>query len=187
MLVKIDSKLAKLIVEDREDLIAQLQRSSRMYSWVKGEDIGHLIDNFAAEHRQATMADLMNWSKATYLDRVRARNKGQEWTDFSWVTEHEQVRRERRAKFEDDDIPVARPGVSVIGDAVSATRKAQGGGANSAPPPSQPRADLKKVAEPGDEPSEATENAQEEGAIPKPEDMAHLTASTPSNPFGPRS
>lgn len=76
MLIKLDHKVSWAIGEDREDVVEQMTRSSRMYSWHKDENIGDTIDRFAVANPAATFGDLVEWSKKTYLGRLQAHLEG---------------------------------------------------------------------------------------------------------------
>lgn len=145
MLIKMDHKVMWLLSEDREDVVAQLTNSFRMYSWVKDEDIGDTIDSFALANQKATIGDLIEWTKRTYAVRLEAVRAGKKLDSY---------------RLEGDYNPTA-------GARIGAKEEFGQHGASSTVPDYVPpvrkavqRTDLKQVAKPGEEgPTDAADNA----------------------------
>lgn len=155
MLIKIDHTVSSLLIEDRADLIEQLTNSGKMYSWVDGENIGQTIDRFALANPRATFGDFVEWTKRTYMARLKAQEEHAIFTAYALEGDYNPTAsRESNAKFGRHGD--AAKGVSVI-DSVPAVKKAG------------PR----KVAEPG-----------QEAAIDEA-DAAALGAEPTDNPLSP--
>lgn len=136
MLIKIDHMVASLLAEDRGDLVEQLTKSRKMYSWFDGETIGDTIDNFALTNPRATFGDFIEWTKRTYMDRLRAHKDKAEFKAYKLQGDYNPTgSREGQARFGQHG--EAAKGVSVISDAIPARPKV--------------RTDVRKVAEPGQE------------------------------------
>lgn len=146
MLIKIDHMVASLLAEDRGDLVEQLTKSRKMYSWFDGETIGDTIDNFALANPRATFGDFIEWTKRTYMDRLRAHKDKAEFKAYKLQGDYNPTgSREGQARFGQHG--EAAKGVSVISDAIPARPKV--------------RTDVRKVAEPG---QEAAVDAEDEKA-----------------------
>lgn len=133
MLIKIDHTVSSHVAEDRGDVVKQLENSTRMYSWVKGEIVGDVIDKFAVANRQATFGDFIEWTKRTYMDRLEALQNGRPFTGYRLDGDYNPTKagQEPQAKFGKHG--ESAKGTTVISDA--------------APSRLKPR----KVAEPGQE------------------------------------
>lgn len=129
MLIKIDHTVSSAISEDRGDVVKQLTASVRMYSWVEGESVGATIDSFALANPKATFGDFIEWTKRTYMDRLRAVDDNVKFTGFRLVGDYNPTQ-SREGKSE---AQFAQHGVSAINDAA------------------QTRLKPRKVAEPGQE------------------------------------
>lgn len=145
MLIKLDHKVSWAIAEDREDVIEQMTRSSRMYSWYKGEDIGDTIDRFAVANKDATFGDMVEWSKTTYLARLQMSMEGVKFTAYRMgsydPTGTVETKRREETGTHGRKVELINDGPRLI--------------------PRQ-RTDLKKVAEPGDE---AKVDAEDQAAL----------------------
>jgi len=139
MLIKIDHTVSSHISQDRGDCVDQLKNSHKMYSWVEGEIVGNVIDNFALANPNATFGDLIEWTKRTYMDRLRAIKNGAQFGAYRLQGDYNPTRPTHGTATPE----FAKHGVSVIEDAVPARLK--------------PR----KVAEPG---QEAAVDAADEAA-----------------------
>lgn len=114
MLLKIDTKM-KEAMEEREDSVQQIARSTKMYGWDKSDDVGEIFDEFTMANPLATLADLMNWSKRTRIERMKARKHSLPFNNYR-VDIFDNPRtaaaqREQRNVEMIDDVVQARPKV----------------------------------------------------------------------------
>jgi hypothetical protein len=144
MLIKIDHTVSSLLSEDRADCVKQMAFSKRMYAWVEGENIAMTIEKFAIANRSATVGDLIEWTKKTYMDRSEAFHTNLPFDDYKLQGDYNPTKGEvERQEF-------GKHGVSAIDDAIPPRRKQTGIPA------------FKKVAEPG---QEAKVDAEDKAAL----------------------
>lgn len=151
MLVKMDHTVSYLVREDVGDLTRQLERSTKMYSWVKGEDIEQVITEFARVNMRATIGDLILWTKKTYYDRLEALKSGRPFEGYRLVGDYNPtapVHGEHTHGKEE----MGQHGASVVNDYVPARPKQ--------------RTDLKRVEESEADKADAEALALESGTIP---------------------
>jgi hypothetical protein len=119
MLIKIDHTVSSHISQDRGDCVDQLKRSHKMYSWVEGEIVGDTIDNFALANPNATFGDLIEWTKRTYMDRLKAMKNGAQFGAYKLQGDYNPTRPTHGTATPE----FAKHGVSVIEDARLKPRK----------------------------------------------------------------
>jgi hypothetical protein len=132
MLIKIDHKVSYLVKEDLADFVKEITRSSRMYSWVQGEDITDTTVNFALANRNATVGDYIEWTKRTYLDRAQAKKDNTKFDGFKLVGDYNPTR-PMSGTPDGRKEELGKHGVTEVGDYVPARPKQ--------------RTDLKRVPE----------------------------------------
>lgn len=156
---KIDYTVAHCLSNDRDEFIAAMKMSSKMYSWHREEDVENTVESFAVANPRATLGQMIEWTKKTYMDRLTAHKEGRKYTAF---------------RINTNEVAPAKPiveqegrRVAVIDDAIPARPKQ--------------RTDLKKVAEPGQEAEvdAADANALEGEKVPDL-DLNELPATDPS-------
>lgn len=81
--IKIGDKVSFHLAENREQLVADLKRGTRMYGWQRGEDIESTIENFALANPHATMGQFIDWTKKTGMIRLAAIKAGKELPTYS--------------------------------------------------------------------------------------------------------
>jgi hypothetical protein len=140
MLIKIDHRVSYMIQENRDGVVAEMERSGKMYNWVKGEDIGDTVERFAIANPRATFGQMLDWSKRTYMARLEAQKKGQKVKDDIYKSDAFDPTSPSAQTLSIQPDAQQPSGVTEINDYVPARPKQ--------------RNDVKKVAEPGSEPAE---------------------------------
>ena len=142
MLIKFDHRVSWLLEQDRDDVVKQLEASGKIYKWVKGEDVGDTIERWALANPRGMCAQLSDWTKATYMARLDKAKNGAKFDSYK-LGSFDPTSPRAQGLTETVDKQQAK-GIQEINDYVPARPKA--------------RTDLKKVAEPGNEPDEFNEN-----------------------------
>lgn len=161
--IKIGDKVSFHLAENREQLVADLKRGTRMYGWQRGEDIESTIENFALANPHATMGQFIDWTKKTGMIRLAAIKAGKELPTYS-LNLIEMVENAKNTASNSQP-PAARQPQRV--ESTPARLKAPG------------QTQARKVAEPGNEP-EDLDNDGDRIDPPSAADIANLPATDPS-------
>jgi len=76
MLIKFDHRVSWALEQDADDVIKQLERSGKIYQWVKGEDVRDTVERWALANPRGQFAQMSDWTKSTYMARLSREKDG---------------------------------------------------------------------------------------------------------------